>query len=475
MMISATPLTLHKTKIVCTLGPTSNSYKAIKLLAMAGMNVVRLNFSYGSYSDFAKVIHDVRRVERELNTPIGILQDLQGPKIRLGKLKQLLQVNVGDRVLFNAAVEDERSIPIVYPQLKKDLRRGTQIVIGDGAMLFHVEKIDSRGVHARALSAGLLKSYQGVHFPKIQLHISAPTRKDLKDFDFGLQAGVDFVALSFVKSAKDIEKLRDRIKKIKNPPQIISKIERMEAIESLDSILQASDGAIVARGDLGIDVGLEDVPLLQKKIIQRSAYFGKYVITATQMLESMIEKERPTRAEVSDVANAVLDGTDAVLLSGETAAGRFPVQTVQMMSKILLKTEGSLQTLAEGVGLGSHQSRGAFAMAQAALDISEQMQIDRIVPFTYSGSTALRISKVRPRAWIVAMTPKNETWRKMSIYWGVQPILTRMVKDTDEMFKLAEDEFKQRRRVGNSKSIVLIAGIPLKRTGITNLLKVHEL
>lgn len=468
-------LLLRKTKIVCTLGPASNSYENIKLLAMAGMDVARLNFSYGSYSEFFKIIADLRRVEKELQKPLGILQDLQGPKIRFGKLKEPLQVKVGDRVSFCSSDSRHIGVPIAYPLLNRDLTRGSQILVGDGAILFQVEKVNSQGVHTRALSAGLIKSYQGVHFPKAQLHIAASTRKDIQDFEFGLEAGVDFVALSFVKSAKDIEKLRQKMKKVKNPPHLISKIERVEAIENLDEILQVSDGAIVARGDLGLDVGLEEVPLLQKKIIQRAAYFGKYVITATQMLESMIEKERPTRAEVSDVANAVLDGTDAVLLSGETAAGRFPVQTVEMMSKILLKVEDSLQTSPEGVGLGNHQSRGAFAMAQAALDVSEQMQIDRIVPFTYSGSTALRISKVRPHAWIVAMTPQNETWRKMSIYWGVQPVLTRMVNDTDEMFKLAEYEFKRRGLAGNSKSIVLIAGIPLKHSGITNLLKVHEL
>jgi pyruvate kinase len=443
-------------------------------MVRAGMDVVRLNFSYGSYPEFRKVIANIRRIEKELQKPIGILQDLQGPKIRLGKLRKPLQVKAGDRVLFCSASSHPQGIPIAYPRLSKDLTRGSEILIGDGAILFHVEKVDSQGVHTRALSTGLIKSYQGAHFSKAQLRVASPTQKDLRDFEFGLEAGVDFVALSFVKSAQDIAKLREKMKRAKNPPHLISKIERVEAIEHLDEILQASEGAIVARGDLGLDVGLEEVPLLQKKIIQRSAYFGKYVITATQMLESMIEKERPTRAEVSDVANAVLDGTDAVLLSGETAAGLFPVQTVEMMSKILLRTEGSLQPLTEGVGLGNHQSQGAFAMAQAALDVSEQMQIDRIVPFTYSGSTALRISKVRPRAWIVAMTPKNETWRKMNLYWGVQPVLTRMVKSTDEIFRMAERELKDGRLLGNSKSIVLLAGVPLRRSGITNLLKVHE-
>jgi pyruvate kinase len=439
------------------------------------MNVARLNFSYGAYSEFSKIIADIRRVEKELQKPIGILQDLQGPKIRLGKLNKSLQVAPGDSVLFYSGPSRDQGISIVYPRLNTDLIRGSQILVGDSAILFHVEKVDAHGVHTRVLTSGVLKSHQGVHFPKAKLHVTAPTRKDIQDFEFGLEEGVDFVALSFVKSAKDLEKLRQRMRNVKNPPQLISKIERVEAIEHLDEILQASDGTIVARGDLGLDVGLEEVPLLQKKIIQRSAYFGKYVITATQMLESMIEKEGPTRAEVSDVANAVLDGTDAVLLSGETASGRFPVQTVEMMSKILLKAEASLQTLSEGVGLGNHQSRGAFAMAQAALDVSEQMQIDRIVPFTYSGSSALRISKVRPHAWIIAMTPKHETWRKMSIYWGVHPVLTRMVESTDEMFKMTEQELKRNGLSGSSKSIVLVAGIPLKNSGITNLLKVHEL
>ncbi|MBI1871094.1 MAG: pyruvate kinase [Chlamydiae bacterium] len=475
-MIRSRPLPqprTHKTKIVCTLGPASSSYSMIRKLAEAGMDVVRLNFSYGAYAQFERVIYDIRRVERILKKPIGILQDLQGPRIRLGELPSPLQVKEGDSILFSSRSSSSDTVPLIYAHLTQNLEKGNRILIGDGALTFKVEKIHSKGVSTVSLSKGILKSHQGVHFPDSEVHIPCPTEKDYKDFEFGLRQGVDFVALSFVKSRNDLERLRQRMKQSGHQPHLISKIERPQAIENLDEILGASDGTLVARGDLGLEMGLEEIPILQKKIIGRAAYFGKYVMTATQMLESMIEKENPTRAEVSDVANAVLDGTDAVMLSGETAAGQFPVESVQMMAKILERVEREIPLIKLKVGEGN-PALSAFGFAQAASEIAEKMKIDRIVPFTFSGSTALRVSKFRPQALVIAMTPQESTWRKMTLFWGVIPLLTPMVKNTDQMFSLARRELKKRKLVGNSKSIVLITGIPIQKPGITNLLRVDE-
>lgn len=465
----------RKTKIVCTLGPASSSYGVIEKLARAGMDGARLNFSYGVYSEFAKIIHSIRRVEKKLKRPIAILQDLQGPRIRLGNLTSSLLVRRGDEVMFSSSEAHDPAIPVSYPRLTQDIKAGSRILIGDGAVTFQVEKVTKTILHTRALSAGLLKSHQGVHFPDSALRIASPTVKDFRDFEFGLAHGVDFIALSFVRCAEDLEKLRRKMRGFENPPHLISKIEQPEAIAHLDEILMASDGTLVARGDLGLEMGLEEVPFLQKKIIQRSAHFGKYVIVATQMLESMIEKENPTRAEVSDVANAVLDGTDAVLLSGETAAGHFPVEAVGVMSRILKKVETEFESHPMNVGQGDTLKQSAFALSEAARDIAQKMKMDRIVPFTYSGSTALRVSKFRPKALIVGMTPNFRVWRKMALFWGVYPLLTRMVKNTDVLLKSAEHELRKHQLTGESKSILIITGIPLKKSGITNLLKVQDI
>jgi pyruvate kinase len=285
---------------------------------------------------------------------------------------------------------------------------------------------------------------------------------------------VDFVALSFVRTAGDVQKIKARLRNIKEKPDLISKIETLEGVQNMDAVLRESDGIIVARGDLGLQMGLEEIPLLQKKLIHKAASFGKYVITATQMLESMIEKNQPTRAEVSDVANSVFDGTDAVLLSGETAAGRFPVEAVQMLGKTLARAEkGDTGRIKNAGNESDHQS--AFALAEAARDVAEKMGIDRIVPFTYSGGSALKISKFRPQAWIIAMTPQQNVRQKMSLYYGVYPILTRMIHATDEMFSVAEKEIKRLRLYGESSSIVMVAGIPIRKTSVTNLLKIHSL
>jgi pyruvate kinase len=472
--ISSTRDILHKTKIVCTLGPSSNTYEKIEALAEAGMDVARLNFSYGNYEEFGKLIRIIRDVAKKTGKPIGIMQDLQGPKIRLGTLSQPLSVSAGQTLFFRSGHSGKGSLPIVYPRLGKDLKKGERILFGDGGITFRVNRVESGGVHAKAVSSGILKTHQGVQFPDSRLHFSFPTAKDVKDLEFGLNQRVDFVALSFVRTAGDIQKIKYRLRNIKEKPDLISKIETLEGVQNMDAILRESDGIIVARGDLGLQMGLEEIPLLQKKLIHKAASFGKYVITATQMLESMIEKNQPTRAEVSDVANSVFDGTDAVLLSGETAAGRFPVEAVEMLGRTLARAEkGDTGRIKNAGNESEYQS--AFALAEAARDVAEKMGIDRIVPFTYSGGSALKISKFRPQAWIIAMTPQQHVRRKMSLYYGVYPILTRMIHATDEMFSVAEKEIKRLRLYGESSSIVMVAGIPIRKTSVTNLLKIHSL
>ncbi len=465
----------RKTKIICTLGPVSNSFEMIEKLARTGMDVARLNFSYGTYPEYSKIIRDIRRVEKKLKRPIAILQDLQGPRIRLGFFSAPLQVKKGEKIIFGSSSLGRGMIPIDYPFLNQDVDIGHRILIGDQGIAFYVEKKKSDTLVAKALSSGVIRPHQGIHFPDSRLHIPSPTPKDFRDFQFGLSENIDFVALSFVRSSKDLEKLRRKMRGKDHFPHLISKIEQPEAIQNLDDILMASDGVLVARGDLGLEMGLEEIPFLQKKIIQRAAHFGKYVITATQMLESMIEKENPTRAEVSDVANAVIDGTDAVLLSGETASGNFPLQSVQVMSKILKEVETGFESHPVGIGEGDVQKKSAFALSEAARNIAEKMKMDRIVSFTYSGSSALRISKFRPKALIVGVTVNQAVWRKMALFWGVYPLLTRMVKNTDQLIQTAERELKSHQLMGQSKSIVIITGIPLKKSGITNLLKVQEI
>lgn len=470
--ISKTQNILHKTKIVCTLGPSSNTYEKIESLAKAGMDVARLNFSYGNYQEFEKLIQIIRSVAKKTGKPIGIMQDLQGPKIRLGLLAQPVLVNAGQTVVFTSG-NSQKGIPVVYKNLGRDLKKGHRILLGDAGIAFVVNRIQFDMIHATALSSGVLKTHQGVQFPDSRLNISFPTSKDLKDLKFGLKQRVDFVALSFVRTAEDVAKIKILMRNEKEKPDLISKIETLEGVQNMDAILKVSDGIIVARGDLGIQMGLEEIPLLQKKLIHKSACFGKYVITATQMLESMIEKNQPTRAEVSDVANSVFDGTDAVLLSGETAAGRFPVEAVQMLGKTLARAEKGDSTLRQAGSQSEHQ--GAFALAEAARDVAERMNIDRIVPFTYSGGSALKISKFRPQGWIIAMTPQEHVWRRMSIYYGVYPVLTRMIHTTDEMFFVAQKEIKRLGLRGQSSSIVIVASIPIRKTGVTNLLKIHPL
>lgn len=474
IQISRTRTILHKTKIVCTLGPSSNTHEKIEALVKSGMDVARLNFSYGNYQEFERLIGIIRSVAKKTGKPIAIMQDLQGPKIRLGLLDQPLTVSAGQTIYFSSSASKKGSLPIAYPRLESDLKKGDRILLGDGGITFIVRRIEPGRIHAEAVSSGLLKAHQGVQFPDSSLSISFPTPKDRKDLEFGLKQRVDFVALSFVRAAADVLKIKSRIRDLKERPDLISKIETLEGVENMDDILKESDGIIVARGDLGLQMGLEEIPLLQKRLIRKAASFGKYVITATQMLESMIEKNQPTRAEVSDVANSVFDGTDAVLLSGETAAGRFPVEAVQMLGKTLARAEkGDTGRIKNAGNESEHQS--AFALAEAARDVAEKMGIDRIVPFTYSGSSALKISKFRPQGWIVAMTPQEHVWRKMSLFYGVYPVLTRMIHATDEMFDAAEKEIKRLHLYGNSSSIVIVAGIPIRKTGVTNLFKIHSL
>lgn len=438
------------------------------------MDVVRLNFSYGTHREHAGLIERVRSVEKELGHPIGIMQDLQGPKIRLGALDSPAAIQAGQVIEFTTSARGSRGIVIDYPGSFKELRKSDRILIGDEGLTFRVIRTSAGSVSAEAQSGGMLKSRQGVHFPDSPLAISSLTAKDLRDIRFALKHGLDFIAVSFVRSAADLLKLRRMLRDSVLAPMLIPKIETPEAVNHLDEILAAGDGAIVARGDLGLVMGLEEVPLLQKKILRRASYFGKVSVTATQMLESMIGAERPTRAEVSDVANAVLDGTDAVLLSGETAIGRNPAGVVRTMSKILHKAEEGEMTVMEDAGAGDLSHRESFAIACSAAGISEKLQIARIVSLTYSGTTALRISKFRPKALIVGMTPNETVLRIMALFWGVRPLKIRKVSSLDEMFKTARKALMDSQpRMGAGK-VLLIAGIPFKKPGITNLLKIHD-
>jgi pyruvate kinase len=481
--LSFTDSTLHRrAKIVATLGPASNTEPVFRQLVQAGLDVVRLNFSHGTHEEKQTLIHMIRKVSREEKKPLCILGDLQGPKIRTSKLidhKPVLLV-AGEKITITPRETPGTAtlVGTIFKTLAENVVPGSRILLSDGLIELRVESVDGDDVTCEIINGGKLGENKGINLPGVAVRVPALTEKDEEDLAFALKAGVDAVAVSFVRSADDINLVRERIAFYGGHTWIIAKLEKPQAIEHLDSILQVADGIMVARGDLGVEVPPEKVPALQKLIIRRSADYRKPVITATQMLESMIDNPRPTRAEVSDVANAIYDGSDAVMLSGESAMGAYPVETVKMMSRIVAEAE---QNIAQAKTDGNTNIRPrhktlsvAETICEATAHAAEDLELKGIAIFTESGATAIKLSKYQPAAPIYAFSSIEVTINRLNLLWGVTPIHCAKVQTTEAMVELAETLLEQNGYIQKGEIIALIAGTGTK-SGSTNFLRLHKL
>ncbi|PKD42994.1 pyruvate kinase [Rhodohalobacter barkolensis] len=471
----------RRTKIVCTLGPSSNTKEDIERLYRAGMNVVRINFSHGTHEGHKQTIGYVREVAEKVGYAIPVLMDLQGPKIRVGQMKDGAQViKTGDMVRLTSeeVVGTSDLVPIDYPNLADDSQVGNQILIDDGLLELRIVKKGSDGILAKVVVGGVLKSRKGVNLPDVDISMSSLTEKDKKDLEFGLKVGVDYVAMSFVRSARDIQDVISRIRAAGSNAAIIAKIEKPEAVNVIDDIIEETDGIMVARGDLGIEIPSEQVPLVQKKIIEKCRVAGKPVITATQMLDSMINNPRATRAESSDVANAVLDGTDAVMLSGETAAGKYPVEAVKTMDKIIKSVEGNAAGLYYSLKYRKpdwKEKQIIESLAYSCVMIADNIEAKAISTITHSGNTARRIAKFRPRVPIVAFTESLIVRRQLNLVWGVQSVRLNEIFDTDISVKLMEDYLRENGFVNSGDRVIIATGMPVAKKGRTNMIKVSTI
>lgn len=467
---------MRRTKIVCTLGPSTSSPEMIEKLIKAGMDVARLNFSHGDYNEHGSRIELIRKLSAKLGRTVGILQDLSGPKIRIGEIEgRSVEIRPGQAFTFTTreVKGDAGHATLPYPDLVRRIKRNQMIYVDDAKLQFKVTAVTDTEVTTRVIIGGELGSHKGFTIPGISLDVPSVTEKDKRDLRFGLEHGVDWAAASFVRKASDIEPLRAVMREAGRQVPIIAKIERPEAVRNITEILEAFDGIMVARGDMGIELPIDEVPMIQKTIIKRCNRAGKPVITATQMLDSMIANPRPTRAEVTDVANAIIDGTDATMLSGETAMGRFPVESVAMMDRIARRTEKSLDYKSIFSSRLEHPTRDVTdAIGEAAASLAEDLRVPAIVTCTYSGTTARLVSKYRPRAQIIAAASNDETARRLALLWGVLPIYVPMAGDTDSLIANAMRAVKERKLVKKGSRVVIIAGVPVGEPGNTSLIQV---
>ncbi|MEA5535176.1 pyruvate kinase [Crocosphaera sp. XPORK-15E] len=468
---------MHRTKIVATIGPASSSSEILKKMINAGMNVARLNFSHGSYDDHERIIKLIRSVSQELETPITLLQDLQGPKIRIGQLSNgQIFLKDGDSLTLVPIAEyhnQPNTVSLDYPYLAEEAQLGAQILLDDGLLELQIQEIKGYSVICKIVEGGILKSRKGVNLPSLDLRLPSMTEKDKKDLDFGLSQGIDWVSLSFVRKAEDIRTLKNLlIEKGHSDVPVIAKIEKPQAIENLAEIVDECDGLMVARGDLGVEMSPEKVPILQKRMIKLCNFRGKPVITATQMLDSMINNPRPTRAEASDVANAIIDGTDAVMLSGESAVGDYPIKAVEMLAKIAKEVEKDLQF----PNLPPSDKDETRALSEALNVIDKTLDLRYIVAFTTSGYTALIASKERPSVPVIAITPHVKVYHRLNLIWGVIPMLINDEVDSfEQLVNQAENCLIQKDLVLPGDKILIMAGIPTKKAKGTNFLKIHTI
>ena len=472
---------LHKrTKIVATIGPASRDPAIMRSLFVAGANVIRLNFSHGTPAEHAEVIANARRIAEELDIHIAVLQDLPGPKVRTGKLREDLptvRLERGTRFVLTTddVLGDETRIGVQYKDLPADVAVGNRIYLQDGQITLRILGKTATEIETTVEFGGDLRSQQGINYPDGSLNIPSVTERDFEYLAFGIEQDVDYVAVSFVRSAEDIHRVKAFMRERGKTIPVIAKIEKHEALEDLDSIIDAADGIMVARGDLGIEIPLEQVPLVQKALIAKCNRASKPVVTATQMLESMTFNSKPTRAEVTDVANAILDGTDAVMLSGETARGQFPTETVRTMGDIAREVEKSYPhaTLRDR-RLAGVSPIIATSIAEAATRAADELFIPFIVTGTTTGNTAHHIAAFRPRARIVALTPSPAVARRLALLWGTEPLLIERYASIDVLLYMTEQRMMQAGLVRSKELIAFTTGMPVGSGG-TNLLKIHEI
>lgn len=465
---------LRRTKIVATIGPATSHPDVLKALIKAGATTLRLNFSHGTHEDHHRHIRLIRQTAFELDQPVGILQDLQGPKIRLGRFETgSITLAKGDRFTLTSELisGNEEISSVTYPYLADEVPEGATILLDDGRVEMQVEEVNRAKctLHCRVVVGGTLSNNKGVNFPGVYLSIKALTDKDRQDLMFGLDQGVDWVALSFVRNPQDVLEIKELIASAGKQTPVIVKIEKHEAIEQMEAILSLSDGVMVARGDLGVELPAEDVPILQKRLIATSNQLGIPVITATQMLDSMVHSPRPTRAEISDVANAILDGTDAVMLSNEAAVGKYPVEAVETMARIAVRIEQ------EKIVQNVQNTRRSIpnAISQAVGQIAEQLQSAAIMTLTKTGSTARNVSKFRPSTPILAVTPHVDVARRLQLVWGVKPLLVLDLPSTGQTFQAAINVAQEKQLLQEGDLVVMTAGTLQGVPGSTDLIKVE--
>ncbi|MDF2950791.1 MAG: pyruvate kinase [Anaerocolumna sp.] len=465
-----------KTKIVCTLGPATATREMITELALSGMDIARLNFSHDVHASHLDRINVIKKVREELNIPIAILLDTKGPEIRTLLLEND-KVTLVKGQQFILTTEDilgnQERVGVTYSELPNDVKPGGIILIDDGLIELKVKEIKDTDVICEVVNGGDLGNRKGVNIPGVKLKLPAITEKDREDIIFGINQGVDFIAASFVRNADAIREIRKIIQDCNADASIIAKIENQEGIQNIDEIIAEADGIMVARGDMGVEVPSEVVPFIQKTIIKKCSEAYKPVITATQMLDSMIRNPRPTRAEVTDVANAIYDGTDAIMLSGETAMGKYPLEAVRMMVNIANETESHLDYDRINKNNKKHRNKGiSSAICYAAVSTALSINAKLIIASSFSGYTARLVSKLKPEANIIGLSPLDRTLRKMQIYWGVTPIKTDEVNSTDHLLEEAVKSVKENQFAETGDTIVLTAGVPAGKTGVTNMIKV---
>ncbi|MGI0488088.1 pyruvate kinase [Pantanalinema rosaneae CENA516] len=464
----------RRTKIVATIGPATSSPAVLRALIEAGATTLRLNFSHGTHEDHQRSIRLIRQTSFELNQPVGILQDLQGPKIRLGRFENSsIVLNKGDRFTLtsNPMVGNQEMSSVTYDLLADEVPAGATILLDDGKVEMRVEEVDqaNRALHCSVVVGGALSNNKGVNFPGVYLSIKALTDKDRRDLTFGLDQGVDWVALSFVRNPQDVLEIKELIAAAGKQVPVIVKIEKHEAIQEMEAILSISDGVMIARGDLGVELPAEDVPILQKRLIATANRMGIPVITATQMLDSMVHSPRPTRAEVSDIANAILDGTDAVMLSNETAVGKYPIEAVETMARVAARTEQ------EAPNRTFEESGRSIpnAISQAVGQIAEQLESAAIMTLTKTGATARNVSKFRPKKPILAVTPHVDVARQLQLVWGVKPLLVLDLPSTGQTFQAAVNVAQEKELLKEGDLVVMTAGTLQGVAGSTDLIKVE--
>ena len=462
-------------KIVCTIGPVTRTPRMIRKLIEAGMDVARLNFSHGTHEEHAQSIAALREAAVLMKKPLAILADLQGPKIRTGALAGggSVALRTGQKFVITTAkvLGDSTRVNTTFRPLPHEVKARDRILLSDGLIELRVERVRGQEVHCQVVNGGILGEHKGINLPGVQLHVPALTEKDRQDLRFALKQGVDYIAVSFVRRAEDVLLAKTLIKRAKKDTPVIAKLEKPEAIENLEEILRVADGVMVARGDLGVEMNPERVPVVQKNIIARAREFRRPVITATQMLESMTENPRPTRAEASDVANAIFDGSDAVMLSAETATGRYPVEAVSMMARIIEQAEESIHEYPRPAT--QEKLKVPETVAELVCHASRELHMKLIAIFTHSGFTARLVSRYRPLVPIVAFSPEAHTRRRMALLWGVTSRTISDIKKIDGLAMIAEKRLLEERLVRKGDVIGIVAGTPMGLRGTTNFMKFH--